>query len=46
MPDLHHYHGRGGRVFPLWSNAAATTTNIAAGVLSVLTAHYEYNVTP
>src|SRR5262249_18380837 len=21
LPDLHHYNGRGGRVFPLWANS-------------------------
>jgi hypothetical protein len=24
IPDLHHYHGRGGRVYPLWLDRAAT----------------------
>lgn len=28
VPDQHHYHGRGGRVFPLWRDAAATIPNI------------------
>jgi hypothetical protein len=28
MPDLHHYAGRGGRVFPLWSSAAGSTSNV------------------
>jgi hypothetical protein len=46
MPDLHHYHGRGGRAFPLWSDAAATKTNVATGVLSVLTTKYGRDVTP
>jgi len=26
IPDLDHYHGRGGRVYPLWRNAEATPT--------------------
>lgn len=36
VPDLHHYNGRGGRVYPLWSDAAATRTNIAPEMLSLL----------
>ncbi len=39
IPDLHHYHGRGGRVFPLWADAAATQPNIALGLLKELRAH-------
>lgn len=31
--DLHHYAGRGGRVFALWKDAAATEANIAPAVL-------------
>jgi Type ISP C-terminal specificity domain/N-6 DNA Methylase len=47
VPDLHHYKGSfGGRVFPLWLDAAATITNVAAGVLSVLTSKYEQDVAP
>lgn len=37
LPDLHHYAGRGGRVFPLWRNAAATQTNVATPVIATLT---------
>lgn len=36
IPDLHHYHGRGGRVFPLWADAAATTSNAPATLLDHL----------
>lgn len=35
VPDLHHYNGRGGRVFPLWSDASANAPNI----LPTLTAY-------
>ncbi len=38
MPDLHHFAGRGGRVFPLWADAAATTPNIPAHILAALAA--------
>ena len=36
IPDLHHYAGRGGRVFPLWADAAATQPNFAPGLLVLL----------
>lgn len=35
-PDLDHYHGRGGRVFSLWRDAAATQPNVPAPVLAAL----------
>lgn len=36
IPDLHHYHGRGGRVFSLWSDAAAMSPNAPAALLDHL----------
>lgn len=37
IPDLHHYKGSfGGRAFPLWADAAATTPNISPGLLKAL----------
>ena len=37
VPDLHHYKGSfGGRVFPLWSDAAATIPNIQPGLITSL----------
>jgi hypothetical protein len=37
IPDLHHYKGSfGGRVFPLWSNAAATVPNLKPALLALL----------
>jgi hypothetical protein len=36
IPDLHHYHGRGGRVFPLWRDRAATQPNIKPALLGYL----------
>lgn len=37
VPDLDHYKGSfGGRVFPLWLDADATTSNIRSPVLDVL----------
>jgi Type ISP C-terminal specificity domain/N-6 DNA Methylase len=35
-PDLNHYHGRGGRVFPLWSDAQATQPNLKPALLEFL----------
>jgi hypothetical protein len=37
IPDLDHYNGRGGRIFPLWADAAATTPNVPPAMLSMLT---------
>jgi hypothetical protein len=45
LPDLHHYHGRGGRVFPLWRDAAANTPNVKAALLAHLSATYGKPVT-
>ncbi|MEO7178592.1 MAG: type ISP restriction/modification enzyme [Allosphingosinicella sp.] len=36
MPDLHHYAGRGGRVFALWRVADATLPNVAEATESTL----------
>lgn len=36
MPDLHHYAGRGGRAFPLWSNAVGTQPNMQPSLLAKL----------
>ena len=35
-PDLHHYHGRGGRAFPLWADNQATTSNVKGAFLDYL----------
>lgn len=41
VPDLHHYKGSfGGRVFPLWSDAAAKKPNIPARLLELLADSY------
>jgi len=41
IPDLHHYKGSfGGRVFPLWRDAEAKTSNVAATLLEQLSAQY------
>ena len=36
IPDLHHYNGRGGRVFPLWADRSAQQPNIKAALLQEL----------
>lgn len=47
IPDLHHYKGSfGGRVFPLWSDAAATQPNLKPALLSYLSKTLGTLVTP
>ena len=36
IPDLHHYHGRGGRVWPLWLDAEGAMPNVVPGVLDLV----------
>ena len=40
IPDLHHYNGRGGRVFPLWADAVATRPNLRPTLLAQLSTSY------
>jgi hypothetical protein len=41
IPDLHHYKGSfGGRVFPLWADAAAAEPNMPTALLKELSAAY------
>lgn len=44
VPDLHHYNGRGGRVFPLWADSTASRSNVSASVLSHLAELYGHAV--
>ncbi|PJI87441.1 DNA methyltransferase [Sphingomonas koreensis] len=46
IPDLHHYNGRGGRVFALWKDAAATETNVSTAALAALSKAYGEAVDP
>lgn len=46
IPDLDHYHGRGGRAYPLWADAEASAPNVQAGVLALLAAAVGANVGP
>ncbi|HEY9171532.1 MAG TPA: type ISP restriction/modification enzyme [Verrucomicrobiae bacterium] len=45
VPDLHHYAGRGGRVFPLWRDANASVPNVRPGLLEWLTRHFGVEIT-
>jgi len=40
IPDLDHYHGRGGRVHPLWRDRTATQPNIKPALLVQLARIY------
>ena len=44
IPDLHHYHGRGGRVYPLWRDRAATQPNVKPALLGRLAKVYGLEV--
>lgn len=46
LPDVNHYHGRGGRVFPLWRNADATVSNINPALLTYLAKAYGTGASP
>ena len=37
VPDMHHYNGRGGRIFPLWRDRAAAAPNVASSLTEYLT---------
>lgn len=44
VPDIDHYHGRGGRAWPLWLDAAGTTPNVVPGLLEHLAELYGVSV--
>jgi Type ISP C-terminal specificity domain/N-6 DNA Methylase len=45
IPDVHHYRGNfGGRAYPLWLDAAATTPNTVPGLLDQLSRTYQQPV--
>ena len=46
LPGLDHYHGRGGRVFPLWRDNTATHPNITPGLLEHLIGVLDVDVAP
>lgn len=45
IPDLDHYHARGGRVWPLWLDAAATRPNLVPGLVEALSENLGHEVT-
>jgi hypothetical protein len=44
FPDLNFFHGRGGRIVPIYRNAAGTEPNVTGGLLDTL--GKEYGATP
>ena len=44
VPDLHHYNGRGGRVFPLYRDSDANEPNIHPKLLTSLAKKYKTTV--
>ena len=44
-PDLDHYNGRGGRVFPLWADAESSQQNVLPMVLTSLAELYKLAIT-
>jgi hypothetical protein len=44
IPDLHHYAGRGGRVFALWRDATATLPNVPNATDTALALTYGHTV--
>jgi hypothetical protein len=44
VPDLHHYNGRGGRVFPLWRDQKAIIPNLPPELIGFLIEKYESKV--
>lgn len=45
IPDLHHYNGRGGRVFPLWRDGKGQESNTPSLLLQYLSSKYGSSVT-
>lgn len=44
IPDIDHYHGRGGRVFPLWNDPEAKISSLYSGVLQCIAQKFSENV--
>ncbi|MCY4631245.1 MAG: N-6 DNA methylase [bacterium] len=45
LPGLHHYHGRGGRAFPLWRDSTTATANLTPELLGHLVSRLSTEVT-
>jgi hypothetical protein len=46
IPDNDHYHGRGGRVYPLWGDRAASQSNVRPALITHLAKAYGRPVSP
>lgn len=46
IPEVDHYHGRGGRVAPFWKDRAATQPNLTTGLADQLSAHLGIPIQP
>jgi hypothetical protein len=46
IPDIDHYNGRAGRVFPLWSDNQGTSSNVRSKLLAYLGERFKTTVTP
>jgi hypothetical protein len=46
VPDLDHYNGRGGRVYPLWCDRTATQPNVKPALLAYLAKAFGHAVKP
>ncbi len=46
IPDLHHYNGHGGRVFPLWQEAKAKNVNFPPHLLTFLEQRLKKKINP
>jgi hypothetical protein len=46
VPDMDHYNGRGGRVFPLWADRDATRPNLPPALLEALSRRLRVAVAP
>ncbi|MGH8907692.1 MAG: type ISP restriction/modification enzyme [Egibacteraceae bacterium] len=46
VPNLDHYHGRGGRAFPLWRDSDGSDANVAPGFAEFLSAAFGCPVDP
>ena len=44
IPDLHHYNGRGGRVFPLWADREAQQPNVKSSFLQELAKSLDFKI--
>jgi Type ISP C-terminal specificity domain/N-6 DNA Methylase len=45
LPDQHHYHGRGGRVYSLWKNFGANESNVSPPFLAHVAKVFGHSVT-